>query len=118
MGLIFILIAVAAAGWFWNDTLRARERVLMLCQQACAETNVQLLDETVALKRLGSGRGSRGHLTLRRTYQFEFSIDGQDRRHGRAILLGRKLESLQMDRGDGVTILNGRGGNVVHPRIR
>lgn len=115
MAMILILAAALAIGWFWNDTLQARERVLSLCGRACEDVEVQFLDETVALKRLGLGRNRRGYLALRRTYQFEFSADGRDRWHGRAVLLGRKLEALQMERGEGVTILRDAGQARVIP---
>lgn len=109
MEMLLVIAAALAAGWLWNDTLKARERVLLRCRRACDEINVQLLDETVALKRLGLKRKPGGQVALRRTYQFEFSVDGSDRWSGRAVLLGRTLESLQLDGPGGVTIFNAGG---------
>lgn len=104
--MILILAAALATGWFWSDTLRARESMLRRCHRACDQLNVQLLDETVAVRRIGIGRTSRGRIALRRTYEFEFSADGEDRWPGRAILLGQVLETLQMEAPHGVTIMN------------
>lgn len=107
--MILILAAALAIGWFWSDTLRARESMLRRCRRACEELNLQLLDETVAVRRIGAGRTHGGRIALRRTYEFEFSADGEDRWPGRAILLGQVLEMLQMEAPDGVTIMNGPG---------
>lgn len=108
MGIILVIVIVVAVGWLWNDTLKAREQMLARCRRACSELNMQLLDETVAVHRVGLGRTTRGRIALRRTYDFEFSADGADRWPGRAILLGRRLETLQMETPEGLTIVNGR----------
>jgi hypothetical protein len=105
MSALLIILAAVAAIWFWNDTLNARERMLARCRAACEEIGVQLLDETVALKRLGVARNRHGRVAIRRRYQFEFSADGQDRWPGHATLLGLRVESLQLEGPDGLTIL-------------
>ncbi len=102
--LLAILIALGLA-WFWSDSLKARERALQICANACLQMDVQLLDETVAVARLGMGRNGDGRLALRRYYVFEFSIDGTRRWRGRAVLLGRAVEMVQLDHPDGTTIL-------------
>ncbi|HET8552436.1 MAG TPA: DUF3301 domain-containing protein [Gammaproteobacteria bacterium] len=109
MGIILVIVIAVATGWLWNDTLKAREQMLARCRRACNDLAMQLLDETVAVHRVGFGRTDRGRIALRRTYEFEFSADGKDRWAGRAILLGRRLEMLQMETPDGLTIVNGRG---------
>jgi hypothetical protein len=43
------------------------------------------------------GRDAEGLLRLRRTFSFEFSDDGMSRRAGQVVLLGARLESLQLD---------------------
>jgi hypothetical protein len=102
-----LLLLVAAAGWFWNDSLRARERMLETCARLCRELKLQFLDETVALARLGVTRGTRGSLEITRDYVFEFSGTGQDRWQGRATLAGRRVVTVQFDHPEGVTIVGG-----------
>lgn len=104
---ILALISIAAGIWFWNDSLRARERMTATCARICGEMNLQFLDETVALAWLRLTRTATGWLAWRRMYVFEFSESGSDRRKGRALLIGRRVESVQLDNPQGVTILNG-----------
>jgi hypothetical protein len=75
---IFVLTAI----YIWQVALRARENARHLGHQLCAQANVQLLDQTVSLQRLGVERGSDGRLRWRRRYRFEVSTDGSDRHPG------------------------------------
>ena len=88
---------VAAAIWLWIDSLRARESAVAAGREACARYGVQLLDETVACARLRVARDENGRLRLRRTYVFEFSETGNNRRHGAVVLLGARVEDMQME---------------------
>lgn len=99
------LAAIAAGAWFWYDSLRARETMTKTCARICANMNLQFLDETVALARLRPARAANGRLAWRRLYVFEFSESGSDRWKGRALLNGRRVESVQLDNPQGVTIL-------------
>jgi hypothetical protein len=94
------LVAIAlllAAGYLWVDSLRAREHAVTAGREACARYGVQLLDETVAFSRLRLARDAAGRIRLRRTYVFEFSETGDNRRHGAIVMLGAKLEDLQFE---------------------
>ncbi|MBU6469149.1 MAG: DUF3301 domain-containing protein [Gammaproteobacteria bacterium] len=106
MGLL-VLAALAALGWFWSDSLRARESMTAACTRICQDMHLQFLDETVALARLRLARAPGGNLTWRRLYVFEFSESGADRWKGRAQLIGRRVESVQLDNPQGITILGG-----------
>lgn len=91
------LVLVLAAGYLWVDSLRAREHAVAAGRAACARYGVQLLDETVAFSRLRLARDAAGRLRLRRTYVFEFSETGDNRRHGAIVMLGAQLEDLQFE---------------------
>jgi hypothetical protein len=54
-----------------------------------------MLDQAVALRRLGLRWQSRG-VRLRRVYRFEFSEEGVGRRTGYLVLLGLELEDLSL----------------------
>lgn len=97
------LISLALLVWFWADSLRAREHALHACARACKEINAQLLDETVALRRLGLARNEYGHAVWRRTYRFEYTFDGALRLHGSVILRGRRVETVAIRSQDGGT---------------
>jgi hypothetical protein len=86
-----------AAVTLWIDSLRAREHAVAAGRAACARYGLQLLDETVAFTRLRLARDEEGRLRLRRTYVFEFSETGDNRRHGAIVMLGARLEDLQLE---------------------
>lgn len=88
---------MALGGWFAYDFLRARETATRAAREACREQGLQFLDDTVQGARTRLARDAEGLLRLRRTFAFEFSDDGMTRRVGRVVLLGARLESLQLD---------------------
>ncbi|HJS37304.1 MAG TPA: DUF3301 domain-containing protein [Burkholderiales bacterium] len=91
------LAAVVGAALLWSDSLRARERAVSAGRAACERYGVQLLDDTVAFARLRLGRDADGRLRLRRTYSFEFSETGDNRRQGAIVMLGAQLEDLRLE---------------------
>ncbi|MGH8747415.1 MAG: DUF3301 domain-containing protein [Burkholderiales bacterium] len=88
---------VLGAAWFWVDSLRARERAVAAGRAACERYGVQFLDETVAFVKLRPARDDDGHLRLRRTYAFEFSDTGDNRRQGVIVILGGELADVQLE---------------------
>ena len=91
-------IALIAAGiFFWLDSLRARERALQAGRRACERHDLQFLDETVSFTRIRFARDEEGQLKIARTYTFEFSDTGNNRRHGAIVMLGGQLQDLQME---------------------
>ena len=92
-----VIVVALAAACLWFDSLRAREHAVAAGRAACARYGVQLLDETVAFTRLRLARDAQGRLRLRRTYAFEFSETGDNRRHGAIVILGARLEDLQLE---------------------
>jgi len=92
-----VLAAALAVAYLWVDSLRAREHALAAGRAACARYGLQFLDDTVAFARLRLGRDEGGRLRLRRTYVFEFSDTGDNRRQGAIVMLGAQLEDLQLE---------------------
>lgn len=91
------IVLIVAGGLFWVDSLKARERALDAGRGACKRYGVQLLDETVQFAQLRPARDDEGRLRLRRTYTFEFSDTGDNRRHGAIVMLGGELQDLQLE---------------------
>ena len=91
------IFVIAAGLAFWIDSLRARERALAAGRSACGRYGVQLLDETVQFAKLRLARDEAGRLRLRRTYTFEFSDTGDNRRHGAIVMLGADLQDMQLE---------------------
>ncbi len=100
---LLILAVFGLLVWFWADSLRTRELALSICAKACAKIDAQLLDDTVALRRIGIARNTRGNAVWRRTYNFEYSLDRQQRLRGSLTLRGRLVESLAIQSPEGGT---------------
>jgi len=90
------LVGLAALGWLWYDSMRARERAVVAGKAACERDRLQFLDETVECISVRPARNAAGHLVLRRMYRFEFSDDGNSRRSGMIVMLSGEVESLTM----------------------
>lgn len=98
--LISFLLVLSIGLWFWRDSLGAREQACAASSRACRQSNMQLLDDTVALERLWLRRDRDGRLKLERLYLFEFTDTGLIRRVGSVLLVGWRVEVLQMEGGD------------------
>jgi hypothetical protein len=91
------IVLIAAGIFFWLDSLRARERALSAGRAACQRYELQFLDDTVSVSRVRLGRDDEGQLRIARTYTFEFSDTGNNRRQGAIVMLGAELQDLQLD---------------------
>ena len=89
---IIALLSLAALVWLWFDSMRARERALALGKRACERDGLMFLDETVECVSLRFARDADGRMQLRRTYNFEFSDTGNNRRNGSVVMLGSEVE--------------------------
>ena len=97
MGEVVALLLLVGAGLLWADSLRARERAVRAGRDACARYGLQFLDETVSFARMRLARDSEGHVKIARTYTFEFSDTGNNRRDGAIVMLGGELQDLQLE---------------------
>jgi len=88
------LFLMAALVWLWFDSMRARERALALGKRSCERDGLIFLDETVECVSLRLARDEQGRMALRRTYSFEFSDTGNNRRNGSVVMVGGEVESL------------------------
>jgi hypothetical protein len=93
----FALVLLAAGTVFWVDALRAREAALRAGRAACERYGLLLLDDTVAVTRMRFARNAEGRLRLARTFGFEFSDTGNNRRHGTISLMGGEAEDIAFE---------------------
>lgn len=88
------IVAVILTAWAWHANLAAREMANRLASETCKRAEVQLLDGTVSVQRMRLARTADGSWTLRRTYVFDYSEDGYNRRRGFVVLSGLRLDSV------------------------
>jgi hypothetical protein len=87
------LIGLLLLAWLWLDSARAREFANLLAQRYCENRDMQFLDQTVALTRVGL-RWTNSGLRIRRMYRFDFSLEGSGRHTGYVLMLGSSLETI------------------------
>ena len=93
----FALVLIVAGAFLWADSLKARERAVKAGRSACERYQLQFLDETVAFTRLRLARDEEGQVKIKRTYTFEFSDTGNNRRHGAIVMLGAEVADMHLE---------------------
>lgn len=94
--LLIALLLLSALALWWSGQ-GARQLALGATRRYCDRMDVQLLDETVALRGVWLKRDDRGNVRVWRSYNFEFSSTGNERYSGRVVMLGRRIELIQLD---------------------
>lgn len=85
------LTLLCALAWLWYDSIHVRDICIRTAKAACTADGLQLLDDTVAIASLKLARDDDGRLLLRRTYHFDYSETGDNRRRGSVVMLGAKV---------------------------
>lgn len=93
---LIILLLLGIAGWFWADSMRAREVAVRYCKQMCDKEGWEFLDQTVVMQKMWIRRNGRGRLQWRRVYAFDYSTNGGDRLVGTVVMLGSTVLQLNM----------------------
>jgi len=91
------LLFIGIGLFLWIDSLRARERAVQAGRSACKRYDLQFLDDTVSFARLRLARDEEGQLRIARTYTFEFSDTGNNRRRGAVMMLGAQVMDLRLE---------------------
>ncbi|PPK77798.1 uncharacterized protein DUF3301 [Methylobacter tundripaludum] len=93
-----ILIALLLGAYlYWFNGQQVKEVALKAVRANCLNLEVQMLDEYVALSSIRLKRDQAGKMRVRRIFLFEFSSTGNERYNGVCIMLGRRVESIQME---------------------
>lgn len=93
---VLALVAFGAVGWFLWDSLRAREVANGAMRAACDARGLLFLDDTVALRSVRPARDDEGRVRLRRIFDFAYSSTGFDRSAGYVVLVGNRVETLDL----------------------
>lgn len=94
---VFWLALIVTGVFYWRGALLVKERAFVAAQKRCTEMEVQLLDESIYLRRLWFKRNEQGRLSLWRAFYFEFTVSGADRYFGRVIMLGSRITQVELD---------------------
>lgn len=94
LGIIIVFIAVI---YYWLDSIRSKEIATMHAKVSCKNVLLEFLDDTVLIKKVRLRRNTKGHLSLYREYEFEFSSTGDYRYKGQVRLLSNNLIDIKME---------------------
>ena len=94
---LFFIIVLLIIGFYWSTAMKAREIAFMAANAHCQKMDVFLLDEYVALNGQWFKRDADGKVKAWRSYQFEFSSTGEERYHGRLVMLGVNVVKIQLE---------------------
>ena len=75
---VLLIIVLLALAWFWSDSIRSREIASHAGKQLCARYQVQLLDDSIHLKKLYVSRlpppATFPFWKIKRCYRFDFTL--------------------------------------------
>jgi len=94
---LILIVLLLGAYLYWFNGQQAKEIALKAVRANCLNLDVQMLDEYVALNGIWLKRDQAGKMRVRRVFLFEFSSTGNERYNGVCIMLGRRVESIQME---------------------
>ena len=94
---LIIIFLLPILVWFWFDSSKVKELARRKGFLLCKNTQVQFLDDTVHLVKLGMAKNSYGQLKIARTYAFEFTNNEYIRYTGRLYFAGHQLMHTYMD---------------------
>ena len=95
---LIVLLLLLVIFWYWQDALKAQEKAVATAKNACDRMNVQLLDETVMLKRFSLLSLFRHH-SIRRMYLFEYTHRDGKRHQSHVILQGKTVTEVGLFEG-------------------
>lgn len=93
---IFLTALVFLGVVYWLRARDLKQLAFVEAKKYCNNLDLALLDDSVALIGLKPVRNSRGSIQLSRTYQFDFTANGEDRYQGEIILAGRQVLQIKL----------------------
>lgn len=93
---IWITVFISLAGIWWHGQ-GIKAHALVKVKKYCDEFNLQLLDESLVLRKIWFARGKSSVMQLQRTFLFEFTSTGEHRYKGYIVLNGYRVESVETD---------------------
>lgn len=101
---LLLLIGLILLFWFWYSSSKSREAALRIVQQSLQDSQLQLLDGSIYLRKIWPTRNQHGRVSLLRFYNFEYTANGADRYRGLIVMLSNTMEYLQIEK-DGHTVV-------------
>ena len=98
------LVALIVLGfilWLWSTNRQAQEIAKHTCARICNNAQVELLDDTVSLSKLRIVRNQAGKASFKRTYSFDYTDLGHNRKTGLIMMQGYSVDFIKIDKPEG-----------------
>lgn len=95
MDLVWIALLVVLVNHWWRSR-DAKAFALQYAAKRCRELDLQLLDQSMVLRKSRLRVGNNSFLHWHRRYDFEFSSTGHERYPGSVELAGNRLLGIEM----------------------
>jgi len=94
---ILALCMLGAFLLFWSANRKAYEIAKRNCVLICQRSNVELLDDTVALSKLKVCRQTNGRLALQRVYAFDYATLQHSRKTGYIMMTHATVDYVRIE---------------------
>jgi len=93
---LVLISLLLLAYWYWHKAQYFKAMALKATKARCKTLEVLMLDDYVALNRIGVKKNAAGRWQIYRCYAFEFASTGEDRYQGVCTILGDRVLSINM----------------------
>jgi len=99
MSALAFLLLIALLILFWQASSKCRDIAIQVARETCHQQGLQFLDGTVSLRRLIPYFTHGNDFGLERTYIFEYSADGVNRREGCLVMHNIRIVTVLLEDG-------------------
>ncbi len=89
-----LLLVVCYYAWHAHGM---KEVALKATRSYCTDMGIGLLDDTVVLRGFWWKRDAAGRLRMWRSFLFEFTATGDERYQGKIVLLGKRVQNIELE---------------------
>ena len=97
MSKVVTLLVLGLVAWYWSYSQKLKQLALRASVKRCKDADVQFLDHSVVLHRVGFRKNPSNQWKMIREYRFEFTSTGENRYVGRIILQGAYVVSSDLE---------------------
>ncbi|HUT41821.1 MAG TPA: DUF3301 domain-containing protein [Gammaproteobacteria bacterium] len=92
-----VILALLVLIWLWHVGQSSRDKAIATAIDTCRKQGIQFLDGTAALQSLRPAWSRSEGPVLQRTYTFDYSDNGIDRRTGCIIMRNIRVVAVLLD---------------------
>ncbi|MCK5383443.1 MAG: DUF3301 domain-containing protein [Gammaproteobacteria bacterium] len=92
-----LLLLIVVLVWFWQVSQHCRDLAIVTARETCKRQGVQFLDGTASLQTIRPYFKHANGPGIKRTYTFDYSEDGIERRTGCIIMHNARISAVLVD---------------------